>query len=136
MSDELRQGLSLVSCVFLAFSLSLLTVLCLGCQPIQIGQPGGMSDSSVPVAKSGELVEDETWSGTIVMEGDVTVPKGNILTLDSGTTVRFSRGSKLVINGSLYAEGQINRAITLTSQEPDPRPGDWGGVIFSASSLI
>ena len=115
--------------------LSLLTILYLGCQPIQIGQPGAMSDSSVPVTKSGELAGDEVWSGTIIVEDDVTVLKDGTLTIASGTTVRFSRGSKLLINGSLYVEGQINSAITLTSEEPDPGPGDWDGIIFSESSL-
>jgi len=121
-------------CQLFAF-LPLFTILCLGCQPIQIGQPGAMSDSSVPVTKSGVLAGDEAWSGTIIVEGDVTVPKDSTLTIVNGTTVRFSRGSKLVINGSLYSEGQINSAITLTSQESDPRSGDWNGIIFSDSSL-
>jgi parallel beta-helix repeat protein len=115
--------------------LSLLTTLCLGCQPIQIGQPGAMSGSSVPVTKSGELAGDEAWSGAIIVEDDVTVPRDGTLTIANGTTVRFSRGSKLLISGSLYAEGQINSAITLTSREPDPGPGDWGGIVFGESSL-
>jgi len=115
--------------------LPLLAILCFGCQPIQIGQPGAMSDSSAPVTKSGELVGDKAWSGTIIVENDVIVPKDGTLTIANGTTVRFSRGSKLLINGSLYAEGQVNSAITLTSGEPEPRPGDWGGIVFSESSL-
>jgi parallel beta-helix repeat protein len=117
------------------FSFLSLLILCLGCQPIKIGQPGAMSDSSVPVAKSGELAGNEAWSGTIIVESDVTVPKGSTLTIDSGTTVRFFRGSKLLIDGSLYAEGQVNRPVTLTSEEPDPKPGDWGGIVIGESSL-
>jgi parallel beta-helix repeat protein len=115
--------------------LSLILTLCLGCQPIEIGQPGGISDSSVPVTKSGELAEDDAWSGAIIVESDVIVPKGVTLTIDSGANVKFSRGSKLVINGSLYAEGHANRAITLTSVDPEAEQGYWDGVVFGESSL-
>ena len=115
--------------------LLMLAILSLGCQPIEIGQPGAMEDSSTPVTKSGELVGDEVWSGTIIVEGDVTVPKRVALTIDAGTTVRFSSGSKLVVNGSLFAEGQINRAITLASVDPEAETGAWGGIIFGQSSL-
>ena len=114
---------------------SVLVILCVGCQPIEIGQPVAMLDSSDPVTKSGVLAKDEAWSGVVIVEDDVIVPKGIILTIDDGATVKFSEGSKLVINGSLYAEGQVNSAITLTSVDPDARPGAWGGIVFSESSL-
>ncbi|MFC1712338.1 right-handed parallel beta-helix repeat-containing protein [Candidatus Poribacteria bacterium] len=123
---------NLCCCVALLF---LLTFVHLGCQPIEIGQPGAMSGSSVPVKKSGTLMKDEAWAGLIIVEGDVTVPNGMTLTIDNGTKVRFSKDSKLLINGSLYAEGQPNIAITLTSASPERKPGDWGGIIFSESSL-
>jgi len=115
--------------------LSLIAVLYLGCQPIEIGQPGAMSDSSVPIKKSGELVRSESWSGTIIVEGDVIVPEGNSLTIDSGTEVKFAKGTKLIVDGSLYAEGQPDRPVNLTSQEAKPKPGDWGGIVLSDSSL-
>jgi len=116
------------------FILIMIAIALVGCHPIQIGQPGGSSISSSPVVKSGELAGNEVWSGTIIAEKDVTVPKGITLTIDKGTKVRFSRDSKLIINGTLYADGQVNSAITLTSDEPEPKPGIWGGVIFSETS--
>lgn len=115
--------------------LCLSMIFYLGCQPIKIGEPGGMADYSIPIAKSGELAEDESWSGIIIVKGNVIVPKGITLTIDSGTTVKFSKGSKLLINGNIYAEGEVNRAITLTSAELEPEPGDWGGIIFNDSSF-
>jgi parallel beta-helix repeat protein len=87
------------------------------------------------VTKSGELMRDDTWSGAIIVESDVIVPQNDILTITSGTTVKFSKGSKLIVNGSLRAEGQVNRAITLTSAQTEPKPGDWGGIIFDETSL-
>lgn len=124
----------LCCCVALLF---LLTFAYTSCQPIEIGQPGAMSELSAPVKKSGTLMNDEAWSGLIIVEGDVTVPNGMTLTIDNGTEVRFAKGSKLLIHGSLYAEGQVNSAITLTSALPfsERKPGDWVGIIFSESSL-
>jgi len=106
-----------------------------GCKPIEIGEPldTGVADSSNAVKKSGELSDDEIWSKTILVEGDVIVPKGVALTIDKGTKVRFSKNSSLIVDGTLYAEGQPNQSITLTSNEATPKPGDWGGVIFNDS---
>ena len=131
MSDRLKWGGKRYIFPLLCLSM----IFYLGCQPIKIGEPGGMADSSIPVTKSGELAEDEAWSGIIIVKGNVIVPKGITLTIDSGTTVKFSKGSKLLISGNIYAEGEVNRAITLTSAEPEPEPGDWGGIIFSDSSF-
>lgn len=124
----------LCCCVALLF---LLVFAYTSCQPIEIGQPGAMSGSSAPVKKSGALMNDEAWSGIIIVEGDVMVPNGVTLTIDHGTKVMFSKGTKLIVNGSLYAEGQANSAITLTSALPfsERKPGDWGGIVFSELSL-
>lgn len=114
---------------------SLLIVLCVGCQPIELGQPGAMSESAIPVKKSGDLMRDAAWSGVIIVEGDVIIPTGVTLTIDNGTKVKFARGTKLVVHGSLNVEGHVNRAVTMTSAEITPKTGDWGGIIFSESSL-
>lgn len=121
---------------YLTFSLLIVIVLCTGCRPIEIGQPSGdVQAKSPPVNKSGELTVDESWSGNIIVQSDVTVPKDIALTIDKGTRVKFLKGSKLLIEGSLYAEGQINSPIHLSSGEPQPKPGDWNGIIFSEYSL-
>jgi len=105
-----------------------------GCKPIEIGQPLDSQDLT-DVKKSGEITADEIWSGRILVEKDIIIPKGNALTIDSGTIVKFSKGTKLIVNGTLLANGQVNRAITLTSNEAEPAPGDWEGIIFTQSSL-
>ena len=43
-------------------------------------------DSSLPTT-SGTLPGDETWSGTVSITGDITVPAGVTLTIEPGTTV-------------------------------------------------
>ncbi|MGQ9608155.1 MAG: right-handed parallel beta-helix repeat-containing protein [bacterium] len=122
---------------FLAMTyLSLLLIMFLGCKPIEIGQQIDTTESSsVPaVKKSGTLTADEVWSGKILVDGDVTIPKGNVLTIESGATIKFAKATKMLVDGTLLANGQVNRAITLTSNESNPQPGDWEGIIFTQSS--
>ena len=41
---------------------------------------------------SGRLVRDETWRGEILITGDIEIPAGVTLTIEPGTTVRFTAG--------------------------------------------
>ncbi len=122
---------------FTLVCLYLLSMALCGCKPIEIGQPMDTTESSSlfnTVKKSGNLTTDEVWSGKILVEGDVIIPKGNVLTIESGATIKFAKGTKMIVDGTLLANGQVNRAITLTSNESNPQPGDWEGIIFSESS--
>ena len=40
-------------------------------------------DNTLPTT-SGDLTEDETWSGTVAITGDVNVPEGTTLTIEPG----------------------------------------------------
>ena len=66
------------------------------------------------------------WSGQVTVSEDVIVPAGATLTIEPGTTIRFSetdaagRGSdpgrcELIVGGRLVAQGTSTRAITFTS---------------------
>ena len=39
---------------------------------------------------SGQLTQDETWSGTVVITGDVIVPAWVTLTIEPGTLIVFT----------------------------------------------
>ena len=92
---------------------------------------------------SGPLAGDEVWSGTITLTGDVTVPEGITLTIQSGTEVVFRALSddqgggndagrtELIVNGSLLAVGSEGSEIVFTSGAGSPAKGDWGGVYVS-----
>ncbi|MCP3875687.1 MAG: right-handed parallel beta-helix repeat-containing protein, partial [Desulfobacteraceae bacterium] len=95
---------------------------------------------------SGTLSGDETWSGTISITGDVTVPFGKKLTIEPGTTVIFPADSddttggkdtslsELIIYGSLVAVGDPDAVpvesgrIVFKSDSATPNSGDWGGI--------
>ena len=58
-----------------------------------LGRVGGLSpyyDLTPTAIKTGTLNRDETWSGVILIEDDVIVPKGKTLTIKPGTIVKFT----------------------------------------------
>ena len=88
----------------------------------------------------GTLAGNETWSGTVTLTGDVTVPVGVTLTIEPGTEVVFPKGSddtgggdeagltELIINGSFSAVGTESSKIVFKSDAFFPSKGDWGGI--------
>ena len=97
-------------------------------------------DTSLPTT-SGALSGDETWSGTVELTGDVTVPTGVTLTVEPGTMVRTaalsddqnagadaSRTELIIDGGTLQSVGTVGTPITLTSNATTPTAGDWYGI--------
>jgi len=89
------------------------------------------------------ITGDETWHGTIVIEGDVKVaPSGRLIILP-GTRVLFKAKmdkthsgrdktrSELIIKGTLTARGTINNKIWFSSYAKAPRMQDWYGIQIS-----
>jgi parallel beta-helix repeat protein len=98
--------------------------------------------------KSGTLAEDETWGpGLIIVNGDVTVPVGSVLTILPGTTVKFVYNfdrigtgsvtkSELIIKGKLKALGTASEPIVFMSSDPDaPEKGDWFTIFADTGSI-
>ncbi|MBD3869611.1 MAG: right-handed parallel beta-helix repeat-containing protein, partial [Acidobacteria bacterium] len=90
----------------------------------------------------GTLPANETWSGTVTLTGDVTVPAGTTLTIDPGTTVQMqpladnSRGGvdwsriELIVEGDLIAQGVGPGSILMTSDSMTPAKGHWYGIRY------
>src|SRR5512141_1889094 len=77
---------------------------------------------------------DQTWSGTVIIDGVVQFSSEASLTILPGTTVKFTRTdtdgdgigeNEIYIQGGLNAVGTKDRPIVFTSAEAHPRPGDW-----------
>jgi hypothetical protein len=87
---------------------------------------------------SGTISSAQTWSGTVLVVGDVTI--AGSLTIAPGTTVLFdalhdSQASgndrsrcELIVNGSLNATGTPGSPILFTSSGTIKNPGDWLGI--------
>jgi parallel beta-helix repeat protein len=115
-------------------------ILLAGCQKQQV-----LEVSKLTISK------DTTWSGSILVAGDVYVEPGATLTITPGTIVKFKRidetsdqnmfdidtpyypQAELIIRGRLIAKGTEKKKITFTSAEIDARPADWGAVNFLGS---
>jgi parallel beta-helix repeat protein len=122
------------------FVCAVLVLVLAGCQKQQV----------VEVIKL-TISRDTTWSGNILVAGDVYVEPGVTLTITPGTIVKFKRidetsdqnlfdidspyypQAELIIRGRLVAKGTDKKKITFTSAEIDARPADWGAVNFLGS---
>lgn len=61
-----------------------------------------------------ELTEDTTWSGTVVLDSNVVVPAGIVLTIEPGTTVQMKNSVTIYIYGQLLADGTEVQPIRFT----------------------
>ena len=97
------------------------------------------SNTSKPVEKLGRLTANEVWQGNIIIKDDVIVPRGVILTIQSGAVSGFSTASgkplKLEISGTLYAEGNTKARIIFAPAKAPYKGGDWFGIVFHRNSL-
>ena len=63
---------------------------------------------------AGELTEDTTWSGTVVLDSNVVVPAGIVLTIEPATTVQMKNAVTIYIYGRLLADGTEAQPIRFT----------------------
>ena len=96
------------------------------------------------VVTPGILDENRNWKivdSPFIINGDIRVKGGAILTIDSGVEVRFSTSSiisdslgasmsELIIQGGLIASATPSNPIRFTSAESFPRKSVWGGITF------
>ncbi|MCH2061284.1 MAG: lamin tail domain-containing protein [Verrucomicrobiales bacterium] len=76
-----------------------------------------------------------SWSGVLRLTGDVTVPKGHVLTIEPGTMIMLdgtvepgsSTGIDLNVEGAINSLGTNSQPVTFTSSQPD---AIWGQVLF------
>ena len=105
-----------------------------------LGAGHAVTKTASNITTSGILMENETWSGEILLTGDVTVPSGITLTVEPGTTIRAQALSddqaggdeefvvELIVKGTLSAVGTDTKPIVFTSSSTTPAKGDWYGI--------
>ncbi|MFZ5519436.1 MAG: right-handed parallel beta-helix repeat-containing protein [Candidatus Zhuqueibacterota bacterium] len=77
---------------------------------------------------------NETWDYLINISSDVTIPTSKVLTITSGTTIKFASATELKINGTLNAYGTSANPITFTSASASPASGDWDWIKFDGGT--
>jgi len=93
---------------------------------------------------SGEIKQDQIWSGKIFVTRAISVAEGVTLIIEAGTIVEFKHWRHgytdpdhiiaLHIHGTMKAIGTPGKPIKFTSDAFNPEHGDWLGVIFEATS--
>ena len=85
---------------------------------------------------------DQTWAGTVLIDGVVQFAPEATLTIMPGTKVMFTKTdtdgdgigeNEIYIQGRIIARGTKENPITFTSAEEKKRPGDWGAVNIMVS---
>ena len=91
------------------------------------------------IIKSPLIKGQVRWSGNIKVLGDVTVARGARLIIDPGTVIKFATQDlhksgtdptrcELIVKGTLFARGQIDKKIIFTSAAKQPKMHDWYGI--------
>ncbi|MDG2125456.1 MAG: right-handed parallel beta-helix repeat-containing protein, partial [Verrucomicrobiales bacterium] len=106
----------------------------------QLSHPVVSLGETLPAPISGTLTgASTTWSGIVLLDGDVTVPAGHTLTVSPGTIVLLdgdatpgsSAGIDIIVEGTLLSQGTRARPVTFTaSQDGD----SWGQLLFDEAS--
>jgi len=98
-------------------------------------QPPG-STSSDTINIRGTITSNTTWSSNKVyrLRGYVYVDSPAVLTIEAGTKIisnNDSAGVLVIYKGAkIIAQGTKDKPIVFTSAEPNPKPGDLGGVVL------
>lgn len=79
---------------------------------------------------SGNIYND-TWSGYVLLTGDITVKNGYTLTILPGAKIRSAGNYFLKVEGRIKAIGTSDSMITFTSVKPK---GEWKGIKFYSTS--
>ena len=85
---------------------------------------------------SGVIDQDTTWSDTIFVTGDVTINNGITLTIDPGSTIKFTGHYKLNVQGRLLAVGTENDSIVFTKQDYVHYWDGWAGIHFNETPTV
>jgi len=90
---------------------------------------GDFRGQTGPRKVSGKITESATWSGQILVTGDVIIPEPLTLTLRAGTNVAFAPGTGIVVEGQLLALGSDKEPICLGANREEK---SWTGISVHA----
>ena len=115
-------------------SVFLIVIITSGLVLVSTVQFGTVKASTVV---SGLISSDTTWTlagSPYMITGDVLVDAGAVLNIEAGVAVKFGDGTRLIVDGTLIADGDEAQPITFTSDAATPSPGNWGTINFRGSS--
>ncbi|MCE5194357.1 MAG: DUF799 family lipoprotein [Nitrospiraceae bacterium] len=87
--------------------------------------------SKEPVVISGEIKKDTVLSGIYIVKGNVSVPKGLMLTIEPDTRILFAENSSLKSQGKIIINGKDSPVEFISSGEKR-----WKGVFIEAGNVL
>lgn len=93
-----------------------------------LGAAGGSSVYTGPTLY-GPITANATLAvGDYLVVSDIIVNAGVTWTVPAGTTLRLVGGRKLLVNGTLQANGSPTQRVRFASGNPYPTVGNWPGI--------
>jgi len=100
----------------------------------------GIATYNPTIVPSGDVSGTWTKAGSpIRVQGEITIPNGETLTIEAGTTVEFLGFDPLNVQGQILAEGMVEEPIrfmvddTLEFHDNASSEGVWGGIRFDGT---
>lgn len=78
------------------------------------------------------FLSNPVWHGTVTLSSSYSIPSGQSLIIEPGTTVQLGSGVSINASGVINAVGTAAEPITFTSTG-GTSPGSWGSIVFSGS---
>jgi hypothetical protein len=101
------------------------------CQPAKPGEdfePANQRDLQGDIRRNSYFEAGREY--TIADGASLNVPEGVTLIIEPGARVRFGKGARLVVGGTLSACGRSSRRILFTADASTGSPGYWVGIEF------
>jgi hypothetical protein len=85
-----------------------------------------------PSTRLGSIIleEDTQWTGTLLIQGMITITPQTTLTVMPGTIIRFGADSGLLVHGRIAVKGTPESPVLISSLYETPRPSDWNGIFL------
>lgn len=95
-----------------------------------------------------ELTEDETWSGDLLIKGDIKVPAGKTLKILPGSELKIKIAKPdwdgglednlidIYSRGKIIAEGTASKPIHITVDHSEPQMSMWWGIGVKSSDAV
>ncbi len=84
-----------------------------------------------------DIIEDTTWTtgdSPYIINSTIRISSGNELNIEEGVEVNFGSGARLIVDGSLKADG-MNDAITF-GPISGSTPGSWYGIEVTSEGSV
>ena len=100
-----------------------------------LGAAGGTSAYTGPTLIGPITANTTLAAGTYLMLSDIVVNATRTWTIAPGAEIRSAAGRKILVNGTLQANGSSTQRVRFSSAKPYPAVADWAGIEVSTGGI-